>query len=127
MKKVVRCGVFETNSSATNSLIILSEADHIRWMNEDLYAVEDVWAHLWKNAVKKPEKCKLYTKEEVLEMLAENGNGYIEDECYFTVFGLTSLPFNCQGYINITSDDWAAAKPGSYTAILNIEVIVGRV
>ncbi len=53
--------------------------------------------------------------------------GYIDDECYFTVFGLTSLPFNCQGYINITSVDWAAAKPGSYTAILNIEVIVGRV
>lgn len=83
MKKVVRFGVFETNSSATNSLIILSEADHERWMNEDLYAVEYVCGYSWKNAVKKPEKCKLYTKEEVLKMLAENGKGYIEDEGYY--------------------------------------------
>lgn len=82
MKKVIRNGVFETNSSATNNLIILSETDHERWMNEDLYAVQYIGGYLWKNAVKKPEKCKLYTKEEVLEMLAENGNGYIEDEGY---------------------------------------------
>ena len=82
MKKVIRCGVFETNSSATHSLIILSEADHERWMNEDLYAVKEYFSFTWKDGAKKPEKCKLYTKEEVLEMLAENGNGYIEDEGY---------------------------------------------
>ena len=82
MKKVIRNGVFETNSSTINNLIILSEADHERWMNENLYAVYYIGEYSWKNAVKKPEKCKLYTKEEVLEMLAKNGNGYIEDEGY---------------------------------------------
>ena len=33
----------------------------------------------------------------------------------------TTLPYTCQGFINITSDAWAAAKPGSYTATLRIQ------
>jgi len=48
-------------------------------------------------------------------------NGYKGDECYFAVRD-SILPFSCQGYINITSEDWAAAKPGSYTATLRVRV-----
>ena len=51
-------------------------------------------------------------------------NGYHGDKCYFAIFNYTRLPFSCQGYINITSDDWAAAKPGSYTATLRVRVVV---
>ena len=49
-------------------------------------------------------------------------NGYMGDECYFAVHD-SILPFSCQGYINITSEDWAAAKPGSYTATLRVRVM----
>ena len=48
-------------------------------------------------------------------------NGYKRDECYFAILE-ESLPFSCQGYINITSEDWAAAKPGNYTATLRVQV-----
>ena len=50
-------------------------------------------------------------------------NGHYGDKVYFAVFEETRLPFNCQGFINITSDAWAAAKQGTYTATLNVEII----
>ena len=31
-------------------------------------------------------------------------------------------PYSYQGFINITSGAWAAAKPGSYTASLRLQV-----
>lgn len=46
-----------------------------------------------------------------------SGDGYL-----FEVHDYTEFPSTCQGYINITSAAWAAAKPGSYTANLNIAV-----
>lgn len=49
-------------------------------------------------------------------------NGHHGDKGYFAIMSETSLPFSCQGYINITSDDWAAAEPGSYTATLRVQV-----
>lgn len=50
-------------------------------------------------------------------------HGYRGNECYFVVSNQMSLPFSCQGYINITSDAWAAAKPGIYTATLRVRAI----
>ena len=44
-----------------------------------------------------------------------NQNAYL-----FKVFSYTELPHSWQGFINITGNDWAAAKPGSYTATLRI-------
>ena len=41
----------------------------------------------------------------------------------FTIYSNTELPYTCQGFINITGNDWAAAKPGSYTATLSVRVI----
>ena len=49
-------------------------------------------------------------------------NGNHGNKGYFAIFNDTPLPFSCQGYINITGDDWAAAKPGSYTATLRVQV-----
>ncbi len=48
--------------------------------------------------------------------------GYHGNQCYFVIDNVTTLPFNCQGYINITSDNWAAAKPGKYFATLRVSV-----
>lgn len=50
----------------------------------------------------------------------ETSHGYHGNECYVAIFKEMSLPFSFQGYINISSDAWAAAKPGSYTATLRI-------
>ena len=50
-------------------------------------------------------------------------HGYHGNECYVAIFSEMSLPFSFQGYINITSEDWAAAKPGSYTATLRVRVM----
>ena len=50
-------------------------------------------------------------------------HGYHGDKCYIAIFSFTPLPFNCQGYIEITSDDWAAAEPGTYTATLKTWVV----
>lgn len=49
-------------------------------------------------------------------------NGYHGDKGYFDIPREKSLPFSCQGFINITSDAWAAAKPGNYTATLRVQV-----
>ena len=49
-------------------------------------------------------------------------NGHHGEKAYFAIFIETPLPFSCQGYINITSDAWAAAKPGNYTATLRVQV-----
>jgi hypothetical protein len=49
-------------------------------------------------------------------------NGHHGDKGYFALFNETPLPFSCQGFINITSDAWAAAKPGNYTATLRVQV-----
>ena len=49
-------------------------------------------------------------------------NGHHGDKGYFALFSDTHLPFICQGFINITSDDWVAAKPCNYTATLRVQV-----
>lgn len=49
-------------------------------------------------------------------------NGNHGNKGYFAILNGTTLPFSCQGIINITSDDWAAAKPGNYTATLRVQV-----
>ena len=48
---------------------------------------------------------------------------YSDGDAYgFTVYSYTELPLTCQGFINITSDAWGAAKPGNYTATLRVRV-----
>ncbi len=49
-------------------------------------------------------------------------HGYHGNLCYVAIFREMSLPFSFQGFINITGDNWAAAKPGSYTAMLKVSI-----
>lgn len=49
--------------------------------------------------------------------------GYHGNKSYFIIDNGMTLPFSCQGFINITSDAWAAAKPGKYTATLRVQVV----
>ena len=78
MKKQIRRGVFETNSSSTHSLTMMMKSDYERWQNEKLYLYEDGYG--WEFS--QPVKNSLYTKEEVLEFAKKNRywHGDVEDE-----------------------------------------------
>ena len=81
IKKIVRKCVFETNSSTSHSIIIFSKEDEKRWRNDaSLYIAKDIWEYFWKDAPIKPKKGKLYTREELFEMLRLNGDIFNPDE-----------------------------------------------
>ena len=66
MKRQIRAGVFETNSSSCHTLSIMSKKDYDRWISEGLYLCDD----------------KLYTKEEVIKNLQEYDKTCGEDWDY---------------------------------------------
>lgn len=66
MKRQIRRGVFESNSSSTHALNFLMENDYNRWDIEDLYLF-DGSAWCWDEQEKKPHDNCLYTKDEVIE------------------------------------------------------------
>ena len=68
MKRQIRRGVFETNSSSVHSLQIMSVDDYDRWNNDNnsfLY-IGSGWSFEEHH---KPENNKIYTKEEVIEFI----------------------------------------------------------
>lgn len=80
MKKQIRSGVFETNSSSTHSCTIMMKDDYDRWERDGLYLFDGYARHY-------PEECrpkvgKMYTKEEVIEFLKANRNykGYDDND-----------------------------------------------
>lgn len=68
MKRQIRRGVFETNSSSTHSLCIMMKKDYDRWQEEDLYLFNSDWVRGFPEGYR-PESGKLYTKEEVISFL----------------------------------------------------------
>jgi hypothetical protein len=78
MKKQIRRGVFETNSSSTHSLTMMMKSDYDRWQNEKLYLYEGGYG--WEFS--QPVKNSLYTKEEVIKFAKNNRywHGDVEDE-----------------------------------------------
>lgn len=78
MKKQIRRGVFETNSSSTHSLTMMMKSDYDRWQNENLYLYEGGYG--WE--FNKPVLNSLYTKEEVLEFAKHNRYWHDDDAKY---------------------------------------------
>lgn len=68
MKRQIRRGVFETNSSSTHSLCIMMKKDYDRWQEEDLYLFNSNWVRGFPEECR-PESGKIYTKEEVITFL----------------------------------------------------------
>ena len=81
MKKQIRRGVFETNSSSTHSCTIMMKDDYDRWERDGLYLFNGYPISYPKEC--RPEVGKMYTKEEVIEFLKayRNYKGY-DDEDY---------------------------------------------
>ena len=66
MKRQVRRGVFETNSSSTHSLTMMMKSDYERWEKENLYLFNG-YAYGWD--FNKPVNNALYTREEAIEFV----------------------------------------------------------
>ena len=65
MKKQIRKGVFETNSSSTHSLVMCLKSDYDRWENgEVLLFIGSSWCYPDGHA---PKTNHFYTKEEAIE------------------------------------------------------------
>lgn len=76
MRRQIRRGVFETNSSSTHSLTMMMKSDYDRWQTEQLYLYEGGYG--WK--FKEPIKNNLYTKDEVMKFAKNNRYYHGEDE-----------------------------------------------
>ena len=86
MKKVIRRCVFETNSSMSHSLVIMTADENKRWENEKLYYYTYGWYNCFGELPEdqQPIKNTLYTEEEALNFVKLLGYEYEEDE-YDTV------------------------------------------
>ena len=74
MKRQIRRGVFETNSSSTHSLTMMMKSDYDRWHKEELYLYRDGWG--WEFS--EPVENQLYTRDEAIEFAKKNR--YYKDE-----------------------------------------------
>ena len=76
MKRQIRFGVFESNSSSTHSLSIMMKSDYDRWKLEELYLYSN--AYYFRRGSDAPKDGALYTKEEVIAFLEK----YDRDQGY---------------------------------------------
>jgi hypothetical protein len=70
MKRQIRRGVFETNSSSTHSMTMMMKSDYEKWHNENLYLF-DGWTFGWAKEDAPKEKM-LYTKDEAIAFMKKN-------------------------------------------------------
>lgn len=69
MKRQIRRGVFETNSSSTHSLTMMMKGDYDRWHKEQLYLYDGSG---WGWEFSKPVEHQLYTRDEAIEFVKKN-------------------------------------------------------
>lgn len=69
MKRQIRRGVFETNSSSTHSLTMMMKSDYKRWQTEELYLYDGSG---WGWEFSKPVENHLYTRDEAIEFVKKN-------------------------------------------------------
>ena len=81
MKRQIRRGVFETNSSSTHSLTMMMKRDYDRWRTENLYLFDGSG---WGWEFNKPVYNHLYTRDEAVEFVKKNkyykGEAVIDEE-----------------------------------------------
>lgn len=70
MKRQIRYGVFETNSSSTHSLTMMMKKDYDRWHKDKLYLF-DGYHYGWEQG-DAPVKNTLYTKDEAISLVKKN-------------------------------------------------------
>jgi len=93
MKKSIRRGVFETNSSSTHSITICTKEEYDKWF--DGLLVLDTW----ESKLKLKEDCKYQDYAETYKKFCEDE--YLEtfEKSYTTPSGDTIVAFGKYGYI----------------------------
>ena len=74
MKKIIRKGTFETNSSSTHSLILMLKNDYDEWIKGNLYSTDRCYPR-WFDGI---EMKRFVTHEEALELMKHYR--YLPDE-----------------------------------------------
>lgn len=69
MKKQIRQGVFETNSSSTHSITMMMKDDYVRWGKENLYLYT---GYGWGWDFDKPVSNTLYTRDEAVRFVKKH-------------------------------------------------------
>ena len=76
MKKQIRYGVFETNSSSTHSLTMCSKDDFDKWKNGELFLFNGYNGFYFEN--NRPTEGHFYTLEEAIKF--EKNNKYVDKD-----------------------------------------------
>ncbi len=110
MKKQIRAGVFETNSSSTHTLSIMPRKDYEKWISEGLYYRDG----------------KLYTKEEVIKNLQEydkkwgyKPKDYSDDDEFYD----ERRDFNYETYDEWLDDEYLEIYVKDYTTESGDEIV----
>jgi len=101
--KVVRCGVFETNSSSTHSLTICSDEEYTRWEKGELY-----WSY--GDFVEMPEEYRDYTDEQWITLLDEKEYFIKAEKGGYYVYTSLDYWYREKEYFNTKSDAYAVYK-----------------
>ena len=80
MKKVIRFSAFETNSSSTHCIVILSKEDMERWKRGGYYVTDSFAYNYYSDDVDHPPVTgKLYTKDQAIDYI-KHGRWYDPNE-----------------------------------------------
>lgn len=135
MKRVIRRETWETNSSTTHSVVIMSHDQYERWEHDGLYYFNpsDWWNPFDKLPTEQhPIKGALYTKSEVIEFIKllgeeEELEEYLEEEEYedddygFDRFVQEDDFFS---YIGWTEDEYLETDETFYTTPGGEEIVI---
>lgn len=117
MRRVIRRGVFETNSSTSHSLIIMSKDQYDKWENDGLYFFH---ANNWWNPFEKlpmgqrPVMDALYSKTEVKDYIERLGDEYNEEDDEFSFDKMAEE--NCfYSYASFMEDEYLESEINEYT------------
>ena len=84
MKRVIRANVFETNSSTSHSVIIMTEESFKKWKEENgsfIYSRSSYWDPFEELAEdERPEDGGIYSENEVRAFIKRIGEDYAEDD-----------------------------------------------
>lgn len=80
MKRQIRRGTFETNSSSVHSLVMCMKSDYDRWESDNLFLFTG--SDWWYPDYNKPEKNHFYTREEAIAF--EKTHKYVSKDTDWT-------------------------------------------
>lgn len=140
MKRVIRNCMFETNSSSTHSIVIMSFEKSEKWEKEKVYYFNgrELWSVFQDlPEEKRPKKGNLYTQDEVLEFLKlvnynYNKDDYEDDDYYDYYYGrldsVEKFIRECDcGFISYNiwnSDEYLEKEVTTYTTDGGEEIVI---